>query len=354
MVKILKRIICIIAAAVVASSTAYAYDVVNLPNATTFADASGIYDSGEITAASICDMDRNIYKNLTSGEVSEFYGKARSMTVWRKINPTPFRGACVNFTTSDGTKISYYFNAGLQIGTYGADNFVCYMPASGDANELTYLLSELYDTQEGVYGGTLWNVATERDFLKLPSHEWARATISDAAAKTLVPYEFTDKYENNITREQMAVLICNFITVAGNYANMDEYMLATGTVYLKGSFIDCRERDEAIDCLYALGIIDGVDGVRFNPDGLITRQEAAAIMTRVAEKFMYVGTDYKGKSADWGSVAQWAEFYVKWCIDKGLLTLDDDRCVYPTDNMTVEQAITVLSRLFDIATYWES
>lgn len=338
----------------VLASPAYAYDVVNLPHATTFADASGIYDGGEISSATICDMDRNLYKNLSAEDINGFYAKARNITVWRKINPTPFRGACVNFTANDGTKISYYFNAGLQIGKYGEENFVCYMPASTDAQELTYLLSDFYDGDEGVYGGTVWNVASERDFLKLPNHEWARATITEAARKSLVPYEFTDKYEQNITREQMAVLICNFITVAGNYANMDEYMKATGTVYLKGSFIDCRERDEAIDCLYALGIIDGVDGVRFNPDGLITRQEAAAFMTRVAEKFMYVGTEYNSKTADWGAVAPWAQFYVKWCIDKGLFVLDDDRRVYPTDNMTVEQAITVLSRLFDIATYWES
>ncbi len=336
------------------AAPAYAYDVVNLPNSMAFADATGIFDSNDITSATICDIDGNQYKNLTKAEITEFYDTAAWITVWRKINPTPFRGACVNFTTSSGNKISYYFNSGIQIGTYGTDNYVCYMPARSDAQKLTYLLSEFYDSDEGVYGGTVFNVVTDKNFLKLPQHEWAKTTVSEAAKKSLVPYEFTNKYEKNITREEMAILIENFITVAGNYANMDEYMKATGTVYLEGSFIDCAGRDEAIDRLYALGIISGVDGINFNPDGTITRQEAAAFMTRVAKLFMYVGTDYKTKTADWNEVDSWASFYVRWCIDKGLLQIDDSKKVYPTDCMTIEQAVTVLSRLYDLATYWQS
>ncbi|MEE1350990.1 MAG: S-layer homology domain-containing protein [Clostridia bacterium] len=355
MVKILKRIICVITAVItMLSVSAHAYDVVNLQNSMAFCDALGIFDSGELVSGEICDIDENKYKNLTKAEIVEFYDTAAWMTVWRKINPTPFRGACVNFTTKNGTRISYYFNSGIQIGRYGDENYVCYMPAKADAQKLTYILSDFYDSDDGVYGGTIFNVATEKDFLKLPNQPWAKEAITEAAKKSLVLYEFTDKYEKPITREEMAILMDNFIAVAGNYANMDEYMKATGTVYLEGSFADCQNRDSAIDRLYALGIISGVDGINFNPDGTITRQEAAAFMTRVAKLFMYVGTDYKEKTADWNSVDSWASFYVRWCIDKGLMRLDDDRKVYPKDCMTVEQAITILSRLYDLATYWES
>ncbi len=342
-----------LAAMMLIAPAANAYDVVNLPHSMTFADAAGIFEYTDIASATISDIDKNIYKNLTGTQIREFYETASSMTVWRKINPTPFRGVCVNFTTKSGVKISYYYDAGLQIGAYGAGNYVCYMPARNDATKLTYLMSELYSSG-GVYGGGVWNVVTDKDFLKLPQQEWAKATVSEAASKSLVPYEFTDKYEKAVTREEMAMLIANFITVAGNYASIDAYMKATGTVYLEGSFGDCQGRDEAIDCLYALGIISGVDGVNFNPDGTVTRQEAAAFMTRAAELFMYVGTDYKTKTSDWNRVSPWATFYVRWCLDKGLLKLDDANAVYPTDNMTVEQAVTVLSRLYDLATYWES
>ena len=341
-----------LAAFMLITPAANAYDVVNLPHSMTFADATGIFEYTDIASASICDIDKNIYKNLTSSQIREFYEAAKEMTVWRKVNPTPFRGECVNFTTKSGVKISYYYNAGLQIGKYGDNNYICYMPARTDAKKLTYLMSELYST--GVLGGSVWNVVTDKDFLKLPQQEWAKATVAEAAAKSLVPYEFTDKYEKAVTREEMAMLIANFIAVAGNYASIDAYMKATGTVYLAGSFADCQDRDEAIDCLYALGIISGVDGVNFNPDGTVTRQEAAAFMARAAELFMYVGTEYKAKTSDWSRVSPWATFYVRWCLDNGLLKLDDANAVYPADNMTVEQAVTVLSRLYDLATYWES
>lgn len=353
-IKILKRILCIITAVMMLSPSVFAYDVVNLPHSMTFADATGIFDKSDITSATICDIDGNRYKTLSRDEISYFYDTASDITLWRKINPTPFRGVCVSFTCKDGTAISYYYNSGVQIGTYGEDNFVCYMPASADAQKLTYLMSEFYDSESGVYGGAQWNVVTSSDFLKLPNHEWAQTTIKEAAKKSLVPYDFTHNYEKNITREEMAILIENFIVVTGNYANMNEYMKATGTVYLEGSFADCVGRDSAIDCLYALGILSGVDGINFNPDGTITRQEAAAIMSRAAKLFMYVGTDYNKKTADWSKVDTWASFYIRWCIDKGLYMLDDANKIYPKDNMTVEQAITVLSRLYDLATYWES
>ena len=339
---------------VLISSTVQAYDVVDLPNSMTFADAMGVFDSSKIQSATVSDIERNTYKNLTSSEIREFYDIAKDITVWRKINPTPFRGACVNFTATNGDSISYYANAGIQIGLYGDRNYICYMPAKEDAQKLSYIFSEFYDSDEGVYGGAIWNVATKRDFLKMPANEWAKETVAEAAAKSLVLYDFTDKYEKNITREEMAILIGNFITVTGNYASLDDYMKATGTVYLWGSFADCTYRDEAIDCLYALCILSGVDGINFNPDGLVTRQEAAAFMTRAAKLFMYVGTNYSKKTADWNNVASWASFYVRWAIDKGLLRLDDSNKVYPDDYMTVEQAITVISRLYDLATYWES
>lgn len=344
----LRRIICILMAAISVALPVRAYDVVNLPHSMTFADAMGAFDDDDIESAAICDIDRNVYTNLTPNELSEFYNIARDITVWRKINPTPFRGACVNFRLANGNAISYYYGAGLQIGMYGTDNYVCYMPAAMDQRRLQYLIGELYNTDRNIYGGTNFHVVTDKDFLKLPKAEWAKLTVAEAAGKSLVPYDFTDKYSKNITREEMAVLICNFITVAGNYASMDEYMKATGTVYLYGSFKDCAGRDESIDCLYALGIINGVDGVNFNPDGLVTRQEAAAFMARTAKLFGNVGSTSAVTSSDWNQVAQWAVPDIRWCIDKGLLLPDDYNKIYPVNNMTVEQAITVLSRMIEL------
>lgn len=351
----LKRIITVLCALFVfVQSNVFAYDVVDLPHSMTFSDALGIFSVEEISSATICDIDANTYRALSATEIKDFYYASSKMTVWRKVNPTPFRGVCLNFTTTSGKKISYYFNSGIQIGLYGEGNYICYMPASADAVKLDYIRSEFYDSIDTAHGGTVWNVCTDKDFLKLPSQAWAKTTVKEAAAKSLVPYEFTNKYESNVTREQMAMLIANFITVAGNHANMDAYLKANGTVYLEDCFEDCVDRDEAIDQLYALGIVSGRNGTIFEPDGLVTRQEAAALITRAAKQFMYIGTDYTLNASDNNKIAEWAKFYVKWNLDKGILSVDDKGKFYPEDPMTVQQAITALSRLYDLVTYWES
>ena len=320
----------------------------------TFADALGVFDAADIESASICNLESNTYKALSSDETAEFYNAAKDVTVWRKVNPTPFRGTCVNFTTKSGVKISYYFNSGIQIGTYGVDNYICYMPASADAAELSYLETEFFDSTEGVYGGTLWNVVTTKDFLKLPQEPWAVNEIKVAAAKSLVPYDLTDHYDSNITREEMAVLLENAIVTAGNYANMDAYMIDNGVGYTTGNFADCIGRDESIDRLFKLGIISGRTDVLFEPDGAVSRQEAAAMITHVADLFMYVGTNYRLNTADSSNVAPWASFYVRWVIDKGIMSADENNRFNPDGTVSVQQAITAVSRLFDLITYWES
>ena len=355
MITIFKRIIAGAAVLVAAfTAAASAYDVVDLPMSMSFADALGIYNVSDISSATFCDTDDYRYKILTPEEIAEFYSLAANMTVWRKTNPTPFRGTCVNFVTNAGEQISYYYGAGIQIGTYGTDNYVCYMPSKADTAELRSLESRFYDTPESeVYGGLYQTAIHTRDFLKLPEADWAKDTIKVAAAKNLVPYEFTDKYAQPVTREQMTELIANWIITAGNYASMDAYMNATGNVYLASSFTDCRGRTETIDQLYALGIVTGKSDYDFDPDGLITRQEAAVMFTRAAGLFMYVGTNYKARPSDYKQIGSWAEFHVNWMLDKGIMSCDDWNDFNPGENMSIQQAITALSRLYDIATYWE-
>ena len=129
-------------------------------------------------------------------------------------------------------------------------------------------------------------------------------------------------------------------------------MNATGTVYLKNSFSDCEGRDEAIDQLCALGIVSGRDGSVFEPDAQVTRQEAAAFITRAADLFMHLATRYNKTHADSWEISPWALANMNWVLDKGIFSADDANKVYPQNPITVQQAITALSRLYDLATYW--
>lgn len=329
-------------------SSALAFNVVDLPQSMTFADALGVFSADDIIGATVSDLEGNKNRTLSETEIKDFYYAASNMTVWRKTNPTPFRGVCVNFTIKEGARISYYFNSGIQVGRYGVDNYVCYMPAKEDAIKLSYLQSEFYDATDGIVGGSISNVCTTRDFLKLPEAEWAKTTVSYAAAKNLVPYEFTSLYGKNITRAQMAELVANAIVVTGNYASMDSYLSDKNIVYLKNNFEDCIGRDESIDQLYALGIVGGRTDTTFAPDAPVTRQEFAAFITRAAEQFMHISTNYKLSCADSYKIAPWAKFFVNWTADNGIMSVDDKNCFYPDDNISVEQALTAVGRLYDL------
>lgn len=350
----LKRIFSVVLAFLMLQINAMAYNVIDLPLSMTFAEALSVYDDTEIASATICDLERNLYRNLTSEEIKDFYYAASNVKVWRKTNPTPFRGVCVNFTTTNGNNISYFYNSGIQIGTYGAYNYVCYMPAAADTAKLSYLAIQFYDSIGGtnVYGGVMKNASLNNDFLKLPSAGWAQEPVREAAGKNLVPYEFTDKYERYITREQMAVLLANLVTVAGNYANLDQYLNAEGISYQPDKFVDCLYNDPSIVKLNALGIINGKDENHFDPTGLITRQEAAVMFTRVADKFMYVSANKGITASDSTNIADWAAFHMKWCMEKGILSVDGYNNVNPTEYMSVQQAITCVSRIYDMITPW--
>lgn len=344
---IFKRIFAALLIAVMLPLQALAYDVVNLPNSMKFSEALGIFGTDEIASATICDLERNYYKTLSADEIKDFYYAASNMTVWRKINPTPFRGVCVNFTTTSGVMISYFFDAGIQVGLYGTDNYICYMPAKDDRISLSYLMSEFYEDTNSHVGGSICNVCNTKDFLKLPEASWAQSPIEVAAAKSLLPYEFTDIYTEDLTREQMAVLAANFITVMGNYASMDDYLADKGIVYIKDIFEDCEGRSEAIDQLYALGVITGKTDTTFEPDSPITRQEFAAFSVRIAELFKYISTEYRLDTNDYPGVSDWANFFVEWNIENSIMTLDDEDLFYPHDNIPVQQAVTVLARLYE-------
>lgn len=328
------------------SVTANAYNVVNLPENMSMSDALGIFSADDITRITISDISEGKYTDLTKNEINEFYTTAKDLTVYRKINPTPFRGISVNIYTNDGVK-SYMLNSGLQIGMYGNDNYVCYKLSKDDTEKILYLDSMYQDAETKVNGEEIHRV-TAIDFLKLPPSPWAQPFAREAAKKNLLPYEFTDNYSQNITREQFCVLIANLICVNDNYASIDKYMQDRNEPYLKNYFTDCNGVDESVNILYALGIVSGKDETHFDPNGTITREEAATILCKTAELYMWIGTDTSLSYSDFDQISEWARFFVTWANEYGIMTgiTEDEFC--PQGNYTVEQAIATIVRLYNL------
>lgn len=326
--------------------TARAYNVVDLPEEMTLSDAMGIFDAEEITQVTISDVADDKYISLTREEILDFYYTAQDMTVSRTINPTPFRGISINVYTENTVK-SYYFNSGIQIGLYGSENYICYKLSKEDTEKLLYLYSMYKDETEKVSGAEIHR-ETSIDFLKLPEAPWAQSSAKEAAAKCLLPYEFTSKYSENITREQFCILLGNLLAVKENYASLDMYMFDNVGAYLKNVFEDCDGVDSSVDILYALGIINGRDETHFDPDGAITREEAAAMLCNTAEMYMWIGAEATLTYDDEQDISPWAKFYVTWATEYGIMTGITETEFSPQGVYTVEQAVATIVRLYSL------
>lgn len=335
------------AALVLAMSPAvHAYNVVNLPESMTLSDAMEIFNASEITKITVSDISDGRYTSLSKSEIKKFYDVAKDLTVYRTVNPTPFRGLSVNIYSGDNVK-SYCFNSGIEIGLYGSDNYICYKLSDADTEKILYLDDAYWDEKTKSNGETIHRVRA-RDFLKMPEAQWSKSCVTEAAAKNLLPYEFTKSYGDNITREQFCKLIGNFIKVNGNYKSLEAFMTDRGGAYLKNYFVDCAGADNSINVLYALGIINGKDSTHFDPNGIITREEAATILCKTAEMYMWIGTETTLPYEDRYSVSDWARYFVTWANENGIMTGVSDTEFAPQGVYTVEQAIATIVRLYNL------
>ena len=120
-----------------------------------------------------------------------------------------------------------------------------------------------------------------------------------------------------------------------------------GVIYFSNNFADCEGRDNSINMLYALGIVSGKSDNLFDPDGAITREEAAALLCRTAEKFMYIEIYGDLNFADAAYVSPWAHYFCIWVNEKSIMN-GNDGMFLPKDNYTVLQAITTVNRLYKV------
>lgn len=346
----IKRVLLFISVALAAlafTASAYAYDVVNLPLTMTLSEALEIFESDDIKSATVSNVNDDKHITLTRDNIKDFYYSAANIVVHRTINPTPFRGTAVNLFTDNGVK-SFWFGSGVQIGKYGKNNYVCYEMSEYDLSKFMYLCS-MYEDGTKSDGAEVY-VNDTTDFLKMPTDLWAQSSVSEAASRSLLPYELTNKYSNNISREEFCILIGNFIAVVGNYASIEMYMEDKNPNYSRDNFADCIGKDKSIDILFNLGIVNGRGGEYFDPEGAINREEAAKMLTTAAELFRHIETKYQINYADKKSISSWAQYYVRWVTDNGIMNGVDENNFSPGSYYTVQQALATVSRLYNVCT----
>lgn len=166
--------------------------------------------------------------------------------------------------------------------------------------------------------------------------DWAREQVDSAAVKGLMPDGLGDDFTVNITRAEFAALAVKLYE-----AMSGETAPAPG----ESPFSDTN--DPVIIQANALGIVYG-DGGKFSPDGLLTRQELAVMLSRVYTK---LGGEIPEATAiafaDNDKVSSWAMDAVAFMSSREIMNGVGGNRFDPTGNASIEQALAIALRMFE-------
>lgn len=192
---------------------------------------------------------------------------------------------------------------------------------------------------------------------------WAYNDVSNFNKEGLLPESFEDvtDYTQDITRLQFAELACSVMKQTKNFD--DRY----------NSDFGYQDTDnEAAIILAYHGIMQGeatgetrvisrhnrwIDGEYsfFYPERLLTREEMAAIVYRIVHGYCpYLLADSEKETLarvsspkDFDEVSDWAQESVEQTINAGIISGMTDGTFRPKDNLSIEQAMSLLYRLYN-------
>ena len=92
--------------------------------------------------------------------------------------------------------------------------------------------------------------------------------------------------------------------------------------------------EEAVDVMSAIGVIDGIGNNKFDPDGTLTREQAAKLITYMlmgsnAEKLGVESTSFKDVAA-----TRWSAAAIEYCATLGIIDGAGDGNFYPAGKLT--------------------
>ncbi|MBD5160854.1 MAG: S-layer homology domain-containing protein [Oscillibacter sp.] len=172
--------------------------------------------------------------------------------------------------------------------------------------------------------------------------KWALESVDRAVGLT-PPYLAYKDLRTNITRSDFAAVAVELYEVmSGESAPKQE----------ENPFSDVESYGSGYMILqaYALGIVNctNAEGTLFNPDGLVTREQAAVMLSRVYEK---LGGTIPSTSAttfsDDGKVSGYAKSAVAFMADKGIVGGVGDNQFNPQGNAKCEEALVIALRMLE-------
>ena len=168
---------------------------------------------------------------------------------------------------------------------------------------------------------------------------WAQQEVNSALLAGLTFDGIMTDYDRPITREEFVALIVKLYEASG------------GDLISPSSQKPFKDSANAVIAkAYELGLIKGVGDDKFNPTGLLTRQESAVILNREWSKLGLEGY-FEVKNPvvfkDKGNIADWAREATQYMSQAGILVGTSQGILNPEGLTTREQAIALILRSFE-------
>ncbi|MGE4354685.1 MAG: S-layer homology domain-containing protein [Oscillospiraceae bacterium] len=168
-----------------------------------------------------------------------------------------------------------------------------------------------------------------------PPSSWAEDSVGQMNALGLIPVALDGQYQQNITRAEFCALaVPLYEKVKGTIGN------------LASPFDDTSETN--VLKMAALGVVNGIGNNKFNPNGEITRQESAVILTRLSEAVGQPLPNANPTFSDKGSIASWASESVGKVQASGIMSGTGNNNFSPLGKYTREQNIITILRIWDL------
>ena len=166
---------------------------------------------------------------------------------------------------------------------------------------------------------------------------WAQTDVDEAIADGFVPQSLRGAYTQTMTRAEFCALAVTFYETA-----------TRSKIEGREKFTDTT--DINVEKAAALGIVNGVGDGKFDPDGALTREQAATMLARLAIAGYSPLPPKVVTFADKGSISSWAIDAVGKMQSSGIMGGVGDNNFAPRQPYTREQSIVTILRLYKFVT----
>ena len=203
-----------------------------------------------------------------------------------------------------------------------------------DAGE--YVLNLVYKTEASDAAATAV-IGTDKPVAPVADAPsvWAAGKVMEAIELGLVPETLQEKYQQATTRAEFCTL------AVALYEAFTEIEIEE-----RVSFDDTDDAD--VEKAAAIGVVNGVGDNKFDPDASLTRDQAAAMLSRLADAIEKPLDAAEPAFADNDSFQTWAVDYIGQMQASGIMTGVGANTFSPKGDYTREQSIITIMRLYDL------